>query len=105
MSGLGNVLTYPSFRGRGYGRRILDAATRYIQTSDADVAALFCDPALEGFYSKSGWETIKGVATLTGAREAPTEYDALRMMLFVSDRGRAGRGEFETQPLYIEHGW
>lgn len=105
MYGLGNVLTYPSFRGMGHGRRVVEAATRYIETSDADVAALFCDPALEGFYARSGWEAIEGVATLTGASEAPTEYDALRMMLFVSDRGRAGRGAFETQPMYIEHGW
>ena len=43
--------------------------------------------------------------TLTGPREAPTEYDALRMMLFVSGKGQAGRHAFETRPLHLEHGW
>jgi hypothetical protein len=31
--------------------------------------------------------------------------DALRMMLFVSEKGKAGRGAFESNPLYGENGW
>ena len=99
------MLTYPASRGKGYGRQVVEAATSYIVASDADVAALFCEPALEGFYKRSGWEAIRGVATLTGPREAPAAYDALRMMLFVSGKGKAGRHAFETGPLHIEHGW
>ena len=105
VCGLGNVLTYPASRGKGYGRQVVEAATSYIVASDADVAALFCAPALEGFYQKSGWEAIRGGVTLTGPREAPAAYVALRMMLFVSVKGQAGRHAFETPPLHIEHGW
>ncbi len=105
VRGLGNVLTYPASRGKGYGRQVVDAATRYIAASDADVAVLFCEPSLEGFYQRSGWAAIRGAATLTGPREAPAAYDALRMMLFVSGKGKAGRRAFETRPLHIEHGW
>jgi predicted acetyltransferase len=105
MLGLGSVFTYPSFRKQGHGRQVVDAATRYVENSDADVAALFCRPALEGFYAASGWEPIKGVATLTGDRDAPEEHDAVRLMIFVSEKGKAGRPAFETQPLYVEHGW
>jgi predicted N-acetyltransferase YhbS len=105
VCGLGNVLTYPACRGQGYGRQVVDAATQYIAASDADVAALFCEPTLESFYARSGWEAIREAATLTGSREAPAEYDALRMMLFVSGKGKAGRHAFETRPLHIEHGW
>jgi hypothetical protein len=53
----------------------------------------------------SGWEAVDGVATLTGARDAPTEHEALRMVLFVSEKGRTNRRAFETQPLYLPHAW
>lgn len=105
MYGLGTVLTYPTSRGKGYGVQVVGAATRFIESSDADVAALFCQPSLAGFYARHGWEAMTGSATLTGAGDAPAEHDALRMMLFVSDKGKAGRQSFRTQPLSVPHGW
>lgn len=103
--GLGNVLTYPSFRGEGHGRRVVDAATQYIGDSDADVAALFCDPGLAGLYAKSGWTAMEGATTLVGSKADPTPYGALRMMLFVSAKGRAGRPLFEGHPWYVGDPW
>jgi GNAT superfamily N-acetyltransferase len=103
--GLGSVFTFPSSRGRGYGRQVVDAATRYITASAADVAALFTGPDLEGFYARSGWEALQGAITLIGRKDAPSVIDAVRMMLFVSEKGKAGRGAFESHPLYVENGW
>ncbi len=62
--GLSAVLTYPEFRGRGYGHHVVEAASRYILTSDADVALLRCKPELYRFYQASGW--IYGVTSTAG---------------------------------------
>ena len=104
--GLGNVFTFPSFRGEGHGGRVVRAATEYLREGgEADVAALFCEPGLRGFYSGAGWEPMEGATTLTGPPDSPEACEALRMMLFVSERGEAGREAFGGAPLYVEHLW
>lgn len=103
--GLGSVFTYPASRGKGYGGKVVRAATDHIRASGADVAALFTGPELERFYGASGWEAQPGAVTRTGDRDKPEELDASRMMLFLSDKGEAGRAAFGAEPLYVEHGW
>jgi GNAT superfamily N-acetyltransferase len=105
VRGLSSVFTFPAWRRRGYGRRVVDAATAHIRASGADLGLLFTGDALKGFYARSGWEALRGAPMPEGPREAPRASDALKMMLFVSEKGRAGRRAFETQPLHVEHGW
>ena len=38
-------------------------------------------------------------------REAPRPHDALRMMVFASEKGQRAREAFQTGNLYVEHGW
>ena len=56
--GFGNLFTFLPYRRQGYGGRVLTAATDFIQKSDVDVAILFCEPHIEGFYAARGWETV-----------------------------------------------
>lgn len=102
--GFGNLLTFPPFRGRGYGGQILQKATQYIQQSDVDAGILFCDPSLEGFYATRAWEATRTLTHL-GTPERYEVYEPLRMMVFVSPKAIAHKAEFETQPLYIESPW
>ena len=95
MGGLGNVFTFPAFRERGYGRRVVDAATRHILASHADVAALFCGPRRVAFYERSGWRPVPS---------APGSADA-RMMLFVSERGRGAQPAFDAEPFQVADEW
>ena len=53
--GLSGVLTYPMFRGQGYGRQVVEAATAIVRSSDADIGLFTCLPSLSGFYAASGW--------------------------------------------------
>ena len=104
--GLGNVFTFPSFRGEGHASRVVGAATEHVlKSGEADVAALFCEAGLREFYSRAGWEPMEGATTFTGAVDFPEPCEALRMMLFVSEKGVAAREAFEGVPLYIEHFW
>ena len=105
VAGFGNVFTYPAFRGEGFGRQVVDKATHYILASDADVAMLFCNPKLEAFYAASGWELLAGASTRIGSPDNYTVDPDLRMMLFVSSKGKQGRQAFAEQPLYIEAPW
>jgi predicted N-acetyltransferase YhbS len=105
IAGLANVLTYPPFRKEGHGARIVRAATDHIRASDADVAALFCQSSLGPFYARAGWEAMQGCVTQIGPAESPRPLDALRMMLFLSEKGKAGRTDFEERPWYIGHHW
>ena len=103
--GLGNVFTFPGSRGQGHGGRVVAAATDDIASCGADVGALFCEPELAAFYARYGWQPMQGAVTLKGPREAPRPHNALRMMLFASEKGRREREAFRTGTLYVEHGW
>ena len=102
--GFGNLLTFPPYRGRGYGGQILQAATEFIRQSDVDAGILFCDRLLERFYEARGWVCTDSPTRL-GSVDRYTEYAPSRMMLFVSQKGIHGKADFETQPIYIDWPW
>ncbi len=101
MYGVSAVFTYPGFRGKGYGRQIVEAVTAYIDRTDADAAMLFCAPERVPFYAASGWEEVD-TPVLFGAPDNPQtkEYGKL-MMRFLSEKGRRARTDFEQQPVYV----
>jgi predicted acetyltransferase len=99
---LGNVFTYPAWRGRGFGRQVVDAATNDIYGSGVDVAALLCDDPLQPFYEASGWQAVPGSATVTADGEA---LDSLRMMLIMSETARTVRHDLTTRPLTVPSAW
>jgi hypothetical protein len=104
---LGDVLTYPAFRKRGYGRQVVDRATALIQADpEADAALLFTNPVQEGFYGASGWEPVPGLTAFVGLPENREPHNYFAMMLFCSDKARQARHTFETQTLMLPgYGW
>ena len=100
----GNMFTFPPYRKQGYGRKILRAATDFICQSDLDLAILFCDKSLENYYGPAGWQATHG-PTYLGYSGKPVLYEPLRMMLFVSEKGKAAQKDFESSPLYIDYPW
>jgi GNAT superfamily N-acetyltransferase len=104
--GLGSMMTFPAFRGKGYGGQVAQTATDYIRAEPAaDIALLWTEH--EGFYSRYGWETLSGLTTLVGNPQAPeVRDDEIRMMLFLSEKGKQGRADFEHGTIYIgEDSW
>jgi len=100
--GLTGVFTYPSFRGQGYGSRIVAAGTANIQVSDGDIAMLHCEHSLRDFYARHGWEAMDQATTYIGPRDKPVVVeDELLMMQFISPKGQHGRTSFERQPIYF----
>jgi predicted GNAT family N-acyltransferase len=100
--GLSSVLTYPSFRKKGYGTPSVSAATRFIEKQpDADIAVLFTDPELEKLYSSSGWKAIRENSVLVGEKESPHIYPVFTMMLFLSAKGKQFEALLQETPFYF----
>ena len=102
--GLGNLLTFPPYRKRGYGGQVLQAATEFVQQSDVDAGILFCDPLLESFYETKGWISTHSPTRL-GQPDHYQAYAPSRMMLFVSEKALAHQADFEAQPFYVDSPW
>jgi predicted N-acetyltransferase YhbS len=103
LRGVGEVMTNPSFRRTGHGQRAVTAATDYIRTTDADIGMLFTMPELESFYGSSGWEAINTQGITFGDPNQPRFDDAYVMMLFLSDKAKTHRADFEHGPIYVGH--
>ncbi|HET7093776.1 MAG TPA: GNAT family N-acetyltransferase [Thermomicrobiales bacterium] len=101
--GLSGVVTTPAFRRQGHGRRVVEAATRLIRASDADIGLFTCAPGLTTFYAASGWEWMAGAALFGGPAAAPErEWAEQVMMGFFSAKGRAARSGFTAQPILFD---
>lgn len=104
--GLSAVLTYPWFRGRGYGRQVVAAANAEIDASAMDVAILWTDEPKIPFYTHLGWEHMPAANTVKGDRAQPEHHEGVVMMRFVSVRGKQAREYFAAQQIHIgKHGW
>ena len=85
--GLSGVLTYPTFRGKGYGRAVVDAATDYIkQQAGADMAILWTGENLFPFYEHCGWEHPDKLKVMHGPKDDPQLSYGEPMLLFLSER-------------------
>jgi len=59
MAGIGDVMTAPEQRGKGYARAAMRAAVEFVcQRLGTEFGVLMCKPALVPFYSRFGWEVV-----------------------------------------------
>jgi GNAT superfamily N-acetyltransferase len=104
--GISGVFTYPAHQGEGHGKHIVGAAMNYIRHApDADFAMLWCRPPLREFYLNLGWEHLNTARVIENRDNPSVEYAELLMMLFLSDKGRAGRTDFAEKPIYFSDPW
>jgi GNAT superfamily N-acetyltransferase len=100
--GLSGVVTHSAFRRQGHARRLVDAATESIVCGDADIGLFTCAPAHRDFYTASGWLPMMESVLFGGPRSAPYASDELTMMRFFSEKGKRGRVDFESMPIYFD---
>lgn len=104
-SGLSTVVTDDALRGRGYGRRLVEAARERIAASGADLGLFTCDTPLRGFYEEAGWELLPGTVLVGGTEEEPfpsDRFDKVTLGGFFSPAARVARRSFVGAriPLY-----
>ncbi len=99
VRGLSNVFTFPPYRREGHASAILDAARQLIETSDAHVGILFCEPELERFYSDHGWQRAPAGAIVSPS-DAP-----LAMVRQCSPRGGEVIDSLGSVPLNLPYAW
>src|SRR5262245_25943816 len=69
IAGLSCVATDPEYQGRGFGSRIVGAATRYIEQSTIDFGVFTCDPPLARFYARAGAWPVAVDVVLIGSHD------------------------------------
>jgi GNAT superfamily N-acetyltransferase len=93
IAGLACVATDPDYRRRGYGRRTVAAATRFIEGSGVDLGIFTCAPGLARFYAAAGAWPIAPDVVLIGSRDAgaltSTSLGVLVLMRLFSPRAVA----------------
>jgi GNAT superfamily N-acetyltransferase len=100
--GLTGVFTYPALRGQGYGLRLVQHATEYIDSQDADIALFNCDAALVPFYQRAGWQHQLEAQTLIGPANNPeVVIDETLMMRFISPHGQRYQTAFRSATVYF----
>ena len=102
LYGLGDVVTRPEARRRGYARWLVGESTSHIEFDvDADAALLLTAPELEALYRKCGWDRVPGLRVVTGEHGRISEATTIPCMIFLSEKARALRERFTSQELVL----
>ena len=112
-SGLSTVVTGEAERGKGYGRRLVEAAREAIEASGVDLGVFTCDRPLQAFYEGAGWQLLPGTVLVGGTPDSPfpsDQFDKVTMARFFSpmarDRAHAFVGSrIELYPGAIDKLW
>jgi len=105
--GLSAMVTAAPYRRLGFGRRVLENATRYMQQQSADFGVFTCDEGLKSFYNWGGWEVASRSSLVGGTRENPLPSESLGKITLIqlfSPRARAARQAILSTPIQIELG-
>lgn len=112
-SGLSTVLTDPTRRGQGYGRRLVEAAREFLEASGVDLGLFTCDRQLAAFYVRAGWPELPGAVIVGGTPDEPfpsDQFDKVTLALFCTEHGRRhassfGNSRIELYPGTIDKLW
>ena len=98
------VLTFPSFRREGWAGKLVQHASRSIETSDADLGLICCQPENAGFYARSaGWDLIPAARILVGDdREHAEQTPQVLLARFLSEKAQAGQDSFNRSPVWLK---
>ena len=105
--GLAEVVTHPSFRGRGLALELIRRAAAFIRSQEADLSAFTCRPELAAFYRQGGWEERPDLCLIGGTREKPFPSDGEGLsVLFqlLSEEARAHAEDFRNTCLFLDLG-
>jgi hypothetical protein len=76
LLGLNNVITEPAHRGKGYSKKLNQAALDFMKKQDTEaLGVLFCADDLLPFYFSLGWKKFLGTTTIwqpTGEKVWPS---------------------------------
>ena len=90
--GLSTVVTDQLYRGKGYGRQLVEAGRRLIAASGADLGIFTCDRNLQAFYERAGWTHLPGTVLIGGTPDATfpsDQFDKVTMVSFFSTHAKA----------------
>ena len=105
--GLSAMVTAQPYRRRGFGRLVLERATRYMAEEGADFGIFTCDEQLGRFYNWNGWEISKTSPLIGGTKAKPFPSEQLgkiTLLQLFSCRAKADREAILSTPVYIELG-
>lgn len=105
--GLNEVVTHPDYRNKGLASEMIKTAARFIIGQHPDISIFTCKKDKVSFYTRGGWEAVKGACLVGGTKKKPFRSDAFNlvtMMMFISPDAISHKADFENTDIIIELG-
>lgn len=105
--GLSEVVTHPHYQKKGLASQTIKKAAHFIISQQVDISIFTCAKERVSFYTRVGWEPIKGACFVGGTKDTPFRSDKLNlvtMMMFISPKAKLHRNDFEDSDIIFELG-
>lgn len=105
--GIGEVVTHPDYRGKGFALRLLQRASSYTRQRQADLCVFTCKPELIPLYEKAGWSCCPDLCLTGGTQEKPFPSSSLGlavMLRLLSPKAFAHAGDFRDTAITLPLG-
>lgn len=105
--GLSEVVTHPCYQKQGLASETIKRAAQFIIGQCPDISIFTCDKSKVPFYTRGGWEAIKGACLVGGTKDKPFRSDDLNlvtMIMFISPNSKLHQADFENTDIMIELG-
>src|SRR3990167_7004724 len=109
IAGLGGVLTREDCRGKGYGRKVVGKAMKYMRDQKRyDFGCLFCLPINVRFYERCGWEVLHNDNILVGPNideSHPHDDSEVMMIYLISPKAKKNKQSLTNSTLFVGPSW
>jgi aminoglycoside 2'-N-acetyltransferase I len=98
VAGVGGVVTVPEAQKKGFARRLMQHAARFLESEwKVDAGLLFCRPELTAYYAALGWQAVEGSVLVE--QPAGKIISPLNVMALPMGGKRWAPGSIELQSL------
>jgi GNAT superfamily N-acetyltransferase len=101
VGALSSVFTYPTHRGRGFGEKVVGAASEFLRRDAIDLALLFCGERVAPLYRRAGWQIVESAKILYGDPAGPSTESCITMGIFLNAKGESARTVLQREPVYV----
>lgn len=103
VASIGEVATHPTFQHHGYATEVLQTVTTTMHEQHFAFGVLFCQPKMEEFYKRFGWQRLNNPKILIGPTKMKTRsVNGITMIHFIAKLSQKNLDYLQNHEVFLD---